>query len=281
MALAVIGAFDGAVVVNVKDLSRLHPHAEEKSPDAQRAASGGHCGMFGAHVAGGAAFTGKVAPLGQRLNDWVIRPAPGEGLRAGRGLLVERRRIPGDGYRFIKKVDGGKLSHNRIIIAHMPFLIDGHNLIPKIGLRLDSLDDELELVGRLNEFCRLSRKTGLEVYFDSAPDAQAGPRKIGLIKAHFIRAGLTADAAISRRLRALGRSARNWSVVTSDRQVQAEARSAGAEVISSEQFAAQVIDTLRAGPPNPQDKDPVISPAEVDEWLAMFSQKSTKGKTKL
>ena len=41
----------------------------------------------------------------------------------------------------------------------MPFLIDGHNLIPKLGLRLDSFDDEVELINKLNEFCRITRKT--------------------------------------------------------------------------------------------------------------------------
>ena len=30
----------------------------------------------------------------------------------------------------------------------MPYLIDGHNLIPKLGLRLDELDDEIELIRR-------------------------------------------------------------------------------------------------------------------------------------
>ena len=43
----------------------------------------------------------------------------------------------------------------------MPYLIDGHNLIPEIGLQLDSFDDEPELVKRLNLYCRLSRRTGL------------------------------------------------------------------------------------------------------------------------
>ena len=43
----------------------------------------------------------------------------------------------------------------------MPYLIDGHNLIPEIGLQLDSCDDEPELVKRLNLYCRLSRRTGL------------------------------------------------------------------------------------------------------------------------
>ena len=46
-------------------------------------------------------------------------------------------------------------------MASMPYLIDGHNLIPEIGLQLDSFDDEPELVKRLNLYCRLSRRTGL------------------------------------------------------------------------------------------------------------------------
>lgn len=54
----------------------------------------------------------------------------------------------------------------------MPYLIDGHNLIPKLGLRLDSPDDELELTAILQEFSRLSRHAA-EVYFDGAPTGQA------------------------------------------------------------------------------------------------------------
>jgi hypothetical protein len=48
----------------------------------------------------------------------------------------------------------------------MPYLIDGHNLIPKLGLRLDSMDDEQELVVILQEYARLERKKQVEVYFD-------------------------------------------------------------------------------------------------------------------
>ena len=125
----------------------------------------------------------------------------------------------------------------------MPYLVDGHNLIPKVGLRLDSLDDELELVGILQEFSRLHRRQ-VEVYFDGAPADQAGTRNLGTVKAHFVRAGTTADAAITRRLKKLGRSAKNWIVVSSDRQVQAEARGAHAEVLSSEEFARQLQQTV-------------------------------------
>jgi len=153
----------------------------------------------------------------------------------------------------------------------MPYLVDGHNLIPKVGLRLDSIDDELELVAVLQEFARLHRRQ-VEVYFDGAPADQAGARSLGTVKAHFVRAGMTADAAIARRLKKLGRAAKNWTVVSSDRQVQADARAAKAEVLSSEEFARLLQQTPRGGSSKPA-ADRKVSPAEVDEWLKIFSSK--------
>ena len=153
----------------------------------------------------------------------------------------------------------------------MPYLVDGHNLIPKVGLRLDSFDDELELVAILQEFARLHRKK-VEVYFDGAPADQAGTRSMGTVKAHFVRAGNTADAAISRRLKRMGRAAKNWTVVSSDRQVQAEARTAHAEVLSSDKFACLLQQTPRGEASKPA-ADRKVSPAEVDEWLKIFGSK--------
>ncbi|MCS6993136.1 MAG: NYN domain-containing protein [Anaerolineales bacterium] len=154
----------------------------------------------------------------------------------------------------------------------MPFLIDGHNLIPKLGLDINAVDDEDELLARLNEYCRLSRKGNIEVYFDNAPPGAAESRKVGLVTAHFIRRPLIADEAIRQRLKKLGRAARNWSVVSSDRQVQAEARAAGATILSSEEFAATVIETLRAGPP-PQAQTPRMNERELEEWMRLFSER--------
>ncbi len=67
----------------------------------------------------------------------------------------------------------------------MPYLIDGHNLIPKVGLRLDSPDDEMELVAILQEFARLKRQQ-VEVYFDGAPIGYDGARSMGTVRAHFV-----------------------------------------------------------------------------------------------
>jgi predicted RNA-binding protein with PIN domain len=152
----------------------------------------------------------------------------------------------------------------------MPYLIDGHNLIPKLGLSLRNMDDEMQLVSRLRVFCRVNHKP-LDVYFDGAPLGQAGTRKFGSVTAHFVRAGTTADAAIAVRLKSLGRAARNWTVVTSDRRVQAEAKAVGAQVISSDEFAGLVIESLRAPEPT-SGPERGMSDDEVEEWLRIFRE---------
>lgn len=151
----------------------------------------------------------------------------------------------------------------------MPYLIDGHNLIPKVGLRLDSPDDEPALISILQQFVRLARR-GVEVFFDGAPPGSAGTRRFGQITAHFVRLGSSADAAITARLRTLGRAARNWVVVTSDNEVQGEARAVGASVESAERFASRLRavngKTARRAPPDEHE----LSDQELQDWLDAF-----------
>jgi predicted RNA-binding protein with PIN domain len=156
----------------------------------------------------------------------------------------------------------------------MPYLIDGHNLIPKLpGLSLKSLDDENQLIERLQEYCRQSGKKA-EVYFDNAAPGQAGTRVYGRVKAYFIRAGRTADEAIITRLRSMRRDAKNWQVVSSDRQVAAAARSFHAQVISSEAFAQSIYSAASAEIPDPGvETDPTLDPEEVEAWLDLFSDR--------
>ena len=155
----------------------------------------------------------------------------------------------------------------------MPYLIDGHNLIPKLGLRLDSINDEMELISILQEFCRLERKQ-VEVFFDGAPTPHAGPRKLGSVTAHFVRLGTTADNAIRNRVKGLGKSAKNWTVVSSDRQVQAEARAAQAEVVSSDSFA-RLLQQARNSASKPTDERK-LSNQEVEDWLKLFGERRGK-----
>lgn len=153
----------------------------------------------------------------------------------------------------------------------MPYMIDGHNLIPKVGLRLDSPDDEMELVAILQDFARVKRQQ-VEVYFDGAPIGQAGMRKLGTVRAHFVKLGQTADSAIRARLNKMEKDARNWIIVSSDREVQSSARVVHAKYISSEEFVKSLQEARNSSIKTNTD-DKKISPTEVDEWLNLFRDK--------
>jgi len=153
----------------------------------------------------------------------------------------------------------------------MFYLVDGHNLIPKLGLRLESLDDEEELIRRLQEYCRL-RRARLEVYFDGALPGTASKRAAGALTAYFIRQGSSADAALESRLARLGRQARNWTVVSSDRRVQQSARAAHAAVLSSEEFAGE-ISRIEAAGISKLKGEATLAPEEVEEWLKEFDRR--------
>lgn len=152
----------------------------------------------------------------------------------------------------------------------MPYLIDGHNLIPKLGMRLDALDDESELIAILQEFCRLERRQ-VEVFFDGAPSSQAGTRKLGAVTATFSPLGSPADNAIRNRLKKLGKAAKNYTVVTSDREVQSSARVLQADIISSDEFAKSLKQVMNS--PRMAKGERVVSKEEVDEWMKMFGGK--------
>jgi predicted RNA-binding protein with PIN domain len=148
----------------------------------------------------------------------------------------------------------------------MPYLIDGHNLIGKLpGVSLDELDDEQVLIEILQGFCQDAAKDA-EVYFDRSASGHARARVHGRVTARYVRSGETADQAIARRLKGLGREAANWTVVTSDNQVLAAARRSNARTVASEDFARQL--DSRGDEAGSADRQ--LSADEVDDWLEMF-----------
>jgi len=154
----------------------------------------------------------------------------------------------------------------------MKYIVDGHNLIPKLGWSLQALDDEMRLVNLLLEFCRIKRAQ-VEVFFDRAPAGQSGRRSFGAVSAHFVRQGSTADVAIMSRVIQLGKTAANWTVVSSDQRVQTAARAERARVIRSEEFAGQVRQALESSPGAGGSGAGSLSAGEVEEWLHLFGQK--------
>ena len=163
----------------------------------------------------------------------------------------------------------------------MNYLIDGHNLIPKVsGLDLKMADDELLLIELLLGFCNQNQHN-VEVYFDNSPPGQPDTRHFGRVRATFIRQNQSADHAILSRLHKLGRSAGNWTVVSSDRQVLAAARQMHAQVLKSEKFASLL--TTYPDRSIAQDNErntSHVSQAEVDEWLELFEERERRNHIK-
>jgi hypothetical protein len=97
-----------------------------------------------------------------------------------------------------------------------------------------------------------------------------------MVTAHFISRRSDADAAIRARLKSLGRAARNWTVVSSDRQVRDAARSAHAGTETSKQFAARMREapkrTLRGGPRDAESGEGDMSEQELQGWLEFFKR---------
>jgi predicted RNA-binding protein with PIN domain len=154
----------------------------------------------------------------------------------------------------------------------MPYLIDGHNLIPKIpGLMLEDIDDEDQLLDLLIKFCQHQGKQA-EVFFDNAPPGGVRAHNYGMVVARFVRQGTTADEAIRGRLARLGRVARNWTVVSSDQEIQAEARVVKAHYISSEAFALQLLQTMdETRKDKSGDGETIMDSNELDGWLELFN----------
>jgi len=154
----------------------------------------------------------------------------------------------------------------------MPYIIDGHNLIPKIpGLTLEDPDDEDQLVELLIKFCHQQGKQ-VEVFFDHAPPGGVRARNYGLVLAHFVRQETTADEAIRGRLVRLGKTARNWIVVSSDHEIQTAARAVKAHYMSSEAFSDLLLQPLDGSrKDNGENAKVFMDTKELDDWLQLFS----------
>ena len=158
----------------------------------------------------------------------------------------------------------------------MSYIIDGHNLIPKVpGLSLRKLDDEASLIEQLQVFSRVSRRK-IEVFFDQAPPGKAGKQRAGTLLVYYVSQGSTADEAILKRISRLGGDARNWTLVTSDRRLQREARQFQVRIVSSEEFAGDLGDAMMRNASAQKGEADRLNDAQVEEWLRFFKERRQK-----
>lgn len=157
----------------------------------------------------------------------------------------------------------------------MNYLIDGHNLIARTpGLSLADPDDEAKLVALLRRWAVADPRRKVTVIFDAGlPAGEARHLSAGGVKAVFAPNNSTADAAIMRRIDAVGNPA-EYVVVSSDGAVIAAATRRRVAVQRSEAFAMAMLNDRHFGgqeaAPAARPDAPALSPDEVQEWLTLF-----------
>ncbi|MFQ5342516.1 MAG: NYN domain-containing protein [Anaerolineae bacterium] len=152
----------------------------------------------------------------------------------------------------------------------MKYLIDGHNLIARLpDLSLADPDDEIELIRLLARWRWRHKSPPVTVVFDPGDVAVYGGHRTQQsgIAVQYAPFGSDADAVLIRLIRARRQPAQ-LAVVTSDREIQAAARQAGARTISAEEFAGELTPPAAAQDDIPRDKP--LSPDEVKAWLDIF-----------
>src|SRR5205085_833338 len=128
------------------------------------------------------------------------------------------------------------------------------NLIGQMAtIRLTDPDDEAKLVARLQRFAR-RRQVSVSVVFDRG---HYGAQTLGGggVNVRFARSPSDADAMIKSQLSRLERPA-EWVLVSSDREIVAVAKAAGARIIGAAEFA-EILENLDAPEPG------AVSHAEV------------------
>jgi predicted RNA-binding protein with PIN domain len=180
-------------------------------------------------------------------------------IRAARNLEVKKECFPIQVY--LGYQDGSD--------SKMPLLIDGHNLIGALpNISLTDLDDEAKLVSLLSRYLVQARKRAF-VYFDRGSFISDQTDRGPYLSVIFIAQPRTADQAIRAHLERLGKEAANWTVISSDREIQHAAKQAGARVLSSQEFSRFLlsIDVASNGDEKPTSP---LSEEELGAWMDLF-----------
>lgn len=159
----------------------------------------------------------------------------------------------------------------------MPLLIDGHNLIGAgvfEDISLADEDDEAKLVARLRVW-RSRYRGKMTVIFDRGiPGGRDRVLSGGGVEVIFAADPAQADDLIRGRLRS---QRKGLTLVSNDAALLHEAKAYGVECLHGDEFVArftlQAPDAAEAG----SEHDVQLSEAEVEEWLAIFGSRMSRG----
>ena len=158
----------------------------------------------------------------------------------------------------------------------MPYLIDGHNLIAALpDIDLAEEHDEAKLLIKLKGFCARG-KAQCTVIFDGGLPGGASSLSTKSVRVFFAAAEQSsADRLIKRRIDKL-RDARNWTLVSSDRELRDYARWKGMRNIPAAEFADLLRAKERMQPRRAQTEKPSPSADDTALWLKRFGEQESE-----
>lgn len=136
----------------------------------------------------------------------------------------------------------------------MSWVIDGNNVLGRMGAPRESVEAKRELVQRLGQFARV-RRVRVACYFDGPEPPQFG-KHLGSVTVIF-SGRTTADDLITERL--AERS--GWKLVTSDHGLASRLAGRRVEIITPMELMRQVEEAARQQP----------STADAEDWQAWFA----------
>ncbi|MGD2058923.1 MAG: NYN domain-containing protein [Anaerolineales bacterium] len=157
----------------------------------------------------------------------------------------------------------------------MPYIIDGHNLIAAMpGINLADAQDERTLLDVLQPFARRVARD-LYIYFDQGRLGKRNSFSAGRMHIRFSVPPRTADDDIHAHLRSIGKEGPNWVVVSSDREVLAQAERVGARHMTSEAFVNEI--TAESDEtPSTLKPNTTLSEEQIDAWEKLFRERDDK-----
>ena len=169
---------------------------------------------------------------------------------------------------------------------HEELLVDGYNLLLLAPHLRDSRDPSLQ-AGRSaleRTLERFAARTGAQVllFYDGAPAsgaAGAAPAGRGRLHVFFSQPPQTADDLLARAIE-VRHGSRHARVITSDRQIRAQARrhriraTTAAAFVEELERAAPPFSAAPYRPPPELDPDLSLSAAEVNHWEQLFAARA-------
>jgi predicted RNA-binding protein with PIN domain len=161
--------------------------------------------------------------------------------------------------------------------VHVPYLIDGNNLMGSWGRPPRGEDGRPEVVRRVSDFCR-RRGARAVLVFDGAPlRADRDAQQLGPVSVQVAPPGGDADTVI-RGLVDAAPNAKDLVVVTSDKALYSYARTRGARVLRAHEWnaldegarpapAARAPRTAGTPGEKPERED------DIEGWLERFSRR--------